>query len=72
MEYRNKLCGLIGEKVGWVDEYLDIGLVFEFKNQVIISTPLKVDRSYPCGEIAEFHGWDNIWNVWQVGERPFE
>lgn len=70
--YCDKLVSLIQKTVVGVDEYLDLGLTFEFENSLLVSIPLRVDANYLSPEIAEYHRPDHRWQVWSVGERPFE
>jgi len=63
---------LIGETLMTVDEYLDKGLVLQFKNGSFISLSLRLGRDFPCPEVAEFHGPKaHFLKIWQAGEAPF-
>jgi hypothetical protein len=70
--YYHKLVTLIGQTVKAVDEYLDIGLGIEFESGSLLSIPLRVGENFETPEIVEYHGPDNQWMIWSVGEHPFE
>lgn len=72
VKYHNEMCKLIGNKIKLIDEYLDLGLVIEFEDNSMINVPLKVEQIYPIPEIAEYHGVNKEWIIWQIGESPFE
>ncbi|MEN6300663.1 MAG: hypothetical protein ABFD51_12265 [Anaerolineaceae bacterium] len=72
IRYQNELCKLIGNKIKLVDEYLDLGLLIEFEDSRFIHIPLKVEEAYPIPHIAEYHGLNHEWILWQVGDPPFE
>lgn len=72
VKYHHELCKLIGNKIKLVDEYLDLGLVIEFEDNSMVNIPLKVEQTDPIPEIAEYHGPNKEWIMWQIGEPPFE
>lgn len=72
IRYHKEFCGFIGKKVSRIDEYLDLGLVIEFEDDCLINIPLKVDETYVNPQIAEYHGSNREWIMWQVGDPPFE
>jgi hypothetical protein len=72
IRYHKEFCDFIGKKVNVIDEYLDLGLVIEFEDHCLINVPLKVGESYLIPEIAEYHGENYEWIMWQAGDPPFE
>ncbi len=72
IKYHKEFCGFIGKKVSLIDEYLDLGLVIEFEDHCMINVPLKVDETNLDPEIAEYHGSNHEWIMWQIGDPPFE
>jgi hypothetical protein len=71
--YKNAICALIGETLSAVDEYLDKGLVLQFKNGSSITLFLRVGRDFPGPEVAEFHGPNTTFLIiWRAGEEPFD
>ena len=66
--YADELVGLIGERVAAVDEYLDEGLVVEFANGVVLSTPLSESGNWY--EAVTFRT-PHYLRVWVAGEGPY-
>lgn len=72
-EYKNALCGFIGQVVEQVDEYLDKGLTLRFADEFCINLPLKVAPDFSSPEVATFNGpKKELLMAWQVGDEPFD
>jgi hypothetical protein len=69
--YRNAVCSLIGKRVKAADEYLDAGIVVDFEEGHRLQVPLRVSGEFDLPEIAMYQGTKGIWNVWQVGAKPY-
>ncbi|MBW9214712.1 hypothetical protein KV102_07625 [Mumia sp. zg.B53] len=73
--YRDGLCAFIGHEVAGVKESPETGLVIEFGLGEIVTSPRSAELDGP--EIALLHLHedsfrDKAWDVWRVGETPFE